>query len=98
MAKSAPRIDRDSNAYHRVVAAGFSIGDAEYFDGHYIRIPFTCVCGRTEQLNYIGPHDPSAFDVAAIMEEAGALSVEHLRADGYSEIEIEKIRRPYGKS
>ncbi len=35
------------------------------------------------------------IDVAMMLEHVGSVSEKHLRADGYSEEEIKKIRAPY---
>ena len=61
-------------------------------------IEFTCVCKRKEMLmtsmdgTYYSGHK---IDAARIIENSGALSVEHLREDGYSEEQISYIRRAY---
>lgn len=66
-----------------------------------------CVCGRVETVcpgeisNSMSPEfkekymDNGAFDAALYIEDAGALSADHLRADGYTDEEIAVIRRHY---
>ena len=75
----------------------------------YTLTPMKCVCGRMEYAHCTFPVDEDLkntphvethgrlhlVDIAAIAEQEGAVSVEHLRNDGYSEEEIKRIRVPY---
>ena len=42
-------VDRKSEAYMRLMAAGFEIVQATYEPG-FLRATFKCVCGKTEYL------------------------------------------------
>ena len=98
------KVDRNSPAYHRVISAGFRIRNINLFrDGDYYipLIVFTCVCGTMERFVGIVYHRseiPKRLDVACMMEKADALSVEHLKEDGYSGEEIKDIRRAYERT
>lgn len=101
------KVDRRSDAYKRVIAAGFKIHNitlrrvknphCQLF--YYIPyIAFTCVCGSTERFvgfTFYREQIPNKIDVAAMMESVGALSVEHLKEDGYTDEEIKRIRKAY---
>lgn len=69
-----------------------------------IEIAMRCVCGRTEY-GRLGQYYSREFwdlktglvDVAAWIEKIGALSPGHLRQDGYSEADIQRIRKPFNE-
>lgn len=78
--------------------------------GYYLRGFFTCVCNRVEGLEiaFIDLNNISQnfhfrkknsqvyiWDMALALEQIGALSIEHLKKDGYSDEEIGVIRRAY---
>lgn len=67
-------------------------------------VDFTCVCGRRETLMMLIDkaalkHDPiyanGKWDAALSIERAGSVNVSHLRADGFSEEDIKRIRYVY---
>lgn len=102
------RLDDETPAYKRVSFAGFDIIDFE--SGYnlkksywWVRISLMCVCGRElHELMQVTTHSKLApylrgdkFDAALYLEARGALSVEHLRHDGFNEEEIAYIRRAY---
>lgn len=110
------RLNRSSDAYRRVTAAGFEPKEPiiEYrvdLSGAPIQIllQLKCICGREEELallfddqgefredlQYTKYLSENFYDWAQHIEDLGAISVEHLREDGYTEEEIKNIRRPY---
>lgn len=66
-------------------------------------VRFRCVCDQYEQFGpvifksvLIDVFWPDGrIDFAQMLEESGAVSVEHLLKDGYSDIEISRIRGAY---
>lgn len=70
--------------------------------GQFFDCRFTCTCGTKEMLRYEfrdamhrGFLDGNLIDIAAMIERLGAVSRDHLRADGYTEEQIDKIRAAY---
>lgn len=94
-------VDEKSEAYKRVTAAGFTIDRlaVDYVpekSAYLMSINFTCVCGTQEILvNYFEDYIAGVIDAAKMIEDADALSEDHLREDGYTEDEIKRIRAPY---
>lgn len=100
------KVDRASEAYKRIMSAGFRIANVNlrksYVGEEKIYTPvirFECVCGRVETAEgfvYYGRNElPKRLDIAQMIEEAGAVSVQHLKEDGYTEEQITYIRRYY---
>lgn len=101
------QVDTETHAYKRLMAVGFIIDNFEYgynkLDYFFVRCDFTCICKRDEHfldrttdiLTWQRYIKGNKFDVARRIEELGAISVDHLRKDGYSEEEIARIRAPY---
>lgn len=105
------RLARHTTAYARMTAAGFTFEeietDANWIGHIVVTCHFMCVCGRREryiwrplpkELSSASREGTVFVDVAANLESIGSVSVEHLRADGYSEREIERIRAPYTRA
>lgn len=100
-------LNRSSPAYKRMTKAGFTFKDpVAWQDKSYLYCDFTCVCGKEEHITAtkVSEKAPNfkqvylkdnSWDVAQVIEDHGAISVEHLRGDGYTEAQIRKIRRPY---
>ncbi len=99
-------IDRTTEHYKAAVAAGFTF-DMPVVIGRegagrlvpIVSYPFQCVCGKREIFSNMMT-DPSMLrdtrlDVARELERLGSFSVEHLREDGYSDSDIERIRWPF---
>lgn len=95
------KVDRRSKAYNRIVNAGFKIRNISLYKIKEIYFPeiiFTCICGTKEMffnLAYIKENIPKRLDVARMIEESGAISENHLKLDGYSQAQIDYIRRVY---
>jgi hypothetical protein len=85
-------LDTASEAYKRMELAGFTIIRFEHV-GDMGRALFKCVCGKLECIAF--KIDKDEIDVAAILENSGAVSVEHLQKDGYNPAQIEEIRKGY---
>lgn len=50
-----------------------------------------CVCGKFEHFRFRIELDESALDPARLLRESGAFHVEHLKADGYTQDQIDVI-------
>lgn len=70
-----------------------------------IRVNFTCLCGRQEIYAHLLSaeellHSPAfrnnKWDACREIEKSGAVSVEHLRGDGFDEKTIERVMFVYG--
>ncbi len=104
------QLNRRSEAYRRMTCAGFKIGEVQvnydFGDSLALRVSFKCVCNREEiyqrivwsqQLDFM-KHDPmfkDGWDACQEIENFGSVSVDHLRADGFSEDDIKRIRYVY---
>ena len=96
-------VNRTSNAYHRMTQAGFIIDEIMQIAGtRRISCRFTCVCGRIEEVmveadaTFMELYSyGDRVDIAQLLENCGAVSVEHLRQDGYTEDQIKEIRKSY---
>ena len=86
-------VDRSSESYQRITAAGFTIEDGLPI-GESIAYFFRCVCGK-EEMGIISKEENIPYDIAGAIERAGGVSETHLRKDGYSEEDIKRIRAPY---
>lgn len=96
--------NRKSSAYFRLLAAGFAIGEPVHlvfrnFDGcEYVAYNcwFRCVCGKQEEL-FVTDDKPVNYklDVASVIERIGSVSAKHLRDDGYTIADIQRIRQAY---
>ncbi len=111
------RLNRESAAYRRATAAGFSFaelrildGDASCFAWGLLRytLDFTCVCGRRETFMHAFSERELAgsahghpfiagerIDSVLALERHGSFSRQHLREDGYTEEQIDRIREPW---
>lgn len=103
------KLDRSSLAYRRMRCAGFIIDDSVFVQREgtiRMTIGFQCVCGRKEYFTSerLADHLPIALhfrvenglvDGAEMIEDAGAVSEEHLKRDGFSEEAIRQIRYVY---
>lgn len=99
-------VDTTSPAYKAFTAGGFTFKVVVLTQREDLRgmptqytITFQCVCGSVEDfcaLYEVG-HSPKyirngRIDAAQWLEDIGALSPAHLRRDGYTEEQIERIR------
>ena len=84
-----------------------TITEGKDYNTHVISTDFTCVCGKKEYLQFIyHPWEDwvnskivtienNLVDIAALLENIGAVSVKHLQDDGYTEEQIKQIRAAY---
>ena len=101
------KVDRRSDAYRRVMSAGFRITNIQLIKQEnqwccpmYKAIcRFTCICGTKEYFSQYFPEGsvPKKLDIAKQLERRGAISEKHLIGDGYSKSEINYILREYRK-
>lgn len=96
------KVNRNTAAYYRIISAGFRISGINLIkiatDFYRASIKFRCVCGTIEEFTsiYYSKHEiPKRLDVAKMIENANALSIEHLQKDGYSSTQIAMIRKVY---
>jgi hypothetical protein len=109
-------LNRESAAYRRATAAGFTFGELRIMSddvsflamGLRYTLDFTCVCGRREtfmqaltpmELSESAVHHPyvngKVIDAVLALEHHGSFSREHLREDGYTPEQIDRIREPW---
>lgn len=103
-------INSHTPAYFRLMKAGFYLYpphlqhrqavdvDGTIVEEWTIEGSVDCVCGVTERYQFSAEEidDPrTPIDVALLIEQAGAVSVKHLKQDGFCIAEIRKIRRAY---
>ncbi len=95
------KVNRRSEAYRRVMSAGFRIRNINLIRSGELYHPiiyFKCICGTWEafvNIRYDKQSIPKIMDVAAMIEKAGAISEDHLVNDGYTKEQIKIIRRAY---
>lgn len=100
-------INQDSLMYRAATAAGWKFAPArvepypaDWKDVKHVLVrgAFTCVCGKHELYATVIPCESplfqdARFDAAEFLHQFGSFSPEHLRQDGYTEQEIQRITR-----
>lgn len=90
----------NSTADTRLKAAGFEVYQLKVDwipekKKWLVTASFKCVCGTIEDLSDYYDEPPQNLNAAEWIEKSGAVSEKHLRNDGFSEIDIKRIRSVY---